>query len=94
MVENTNAQNPRRLDKLLLDLQVRITWLDIPGRVVVRKDDSGGAVGDHVGEDISWMNEAPVEKPNGDNTLFDDLIRAVERDTDEMLLWFIGYFAE
>ena len=54
--------------------------------MVMSKDDSGGAICNHIREDIAGMNQTPVEKPDRDDSLLDNLVGAIALNTDEMLL--------
>jgi len=38
--------------------------------VVVSKDNSGSAIGDHICKDIMWLNQALIEQANCDDSFF------------------------
>ena len=59
--------------------------------MIVHKNDSGGSVYNNIGKHLAGMNRAFVEKADSDHALFDNLIGAVQGDTDEILLLFTGY---
>lgn len=77
VIKYANAENFRGLFKLLLRFQIVVAGFHVARRMVVSKDDSGGAIGDYVGENIPRMNQAPIEQADCHHTFFDYLVRAV-----------------
>jgi len=56
--------NPKELSRILepaLRSKIVVTWPQIPGWMIVSKDDGGGPIGDDVSEHITRMNQAFVE---------------------------------
>ena len=90
VVKNPDAEYLGGLGELLMNGEVGIAGLGIAGWVVVGEDDGGGAVGDYIGEDFARMNLAPVEQADGYGSSLDNLVRAVHREADEMLLCLSG----
>lgn len=58
--------------------------------MIVRHDDAGGTVGDGVGEDFAWVNQAGGERADGDDALGDQAISAVKRQTNKIFLFFVA----
>src|SRR3990172_6704364 len=55
--------------------------------MVMGKDHGCRTVGDDIGEDFSWMNLTSIKQSHGDNTLLNNLIGAVEGNTDKIFLF-------
>ncbi|HWP58830.1 MAG TPA: hypothetical protein VNL14_13140 [Candidatus Acidoferrales bacterium] len=85
MVQDADAENLAGFGELFVYPQVGLARLEIAVRVAVGEDDRGGAVGDDVGENLVGVDWAFVEQADSDNALFNNFIRAVERDANEML---------
>jgi len=56
VIKDTNAQDLRRLNELILRLQVTLAGLKITRRMVMGKDDGRGSIDNHVGVYITRMN--------------------------------------
>lgn len=50
VVEDTNVENCGGLCELFVNLEVGVAGVQDAGRVIVREDDGGGAIGDDVGK--------------------------------------------
>jgi hypothetical protein len=78
LVRNADSENPGSLGELAVNLEVGVARLEFPGWVIVREDDGGGLVRDHVGEHFTRVDLALVQQTNGNGALFDDLVSAVQ----------------
>ena len=52
-------------------------------------DNTGGAIAYSFGKDFARMNQTSSERADGDDTLGDEAIGAVEREADEVFLLFV-----
>jgi len=90
MVKDTKSENLRSLGQLFVCIAVGLTGLKVAGWVIVDEDHGGGSVCDNVRKYFAGMNRALVEKANRYPPLCDNLVCAVERDADEVLLLLSG----
>ena len=68
LVQNSYAEDLGGLDKLFVNLQVGVAGLQVTGGVVVGEDDGGGPVGNDIGEDLAWVDLAPVQQADCDDS--------------------------
>ena len=62
--------------------------------MIVGDDDAGGAISNGVGKDFARMNRAAVNQADGNDADVQDLVRAVDRGAEEMLLLAVGVVAD
>src|SRR5438309_12047898 len=62
-------------------------WLQWSGRMVVRHDDAGGAVGHGVRKDFARMNGTAVNKTDGNHADVKHFVGAIDGGAKEMLLF-------
>ena len=60
----------------------------------MRHDYRGGPVGYGFGKDFARMNQASGERADGDDALGNEVISAVERETNEVFLLFVTNVAQ
>lgn len=80
--------------KSLGDFYICFTCLQIPTGVVMRNDYAGGTIGDGVGENFAWVDEAASECTDRYSTLGNQTIGTIECQTGEVFLFFVADTAQ
>src|SRR5437773_11345727 len=62
-------------------------WFQASGRMVVRHNDAGGAVGHGIGEDFARMNRTAVNETDGNHAHVQHFVGAIDGGAKEMLLF-------
>ncbi|MCL0088672.1 hypothetical protein M1N87_02520, partial [Dehalococcoidia bacterium] len=78
MVQNTESEYLPGVRQPIMHTKVGFAGLGVAGRMVVRKDHSGRAIGNDIGEDLARVNRALIEKANSDNTFLNNLICTIQ----------------
>src|SRR5262249_53715152 len=86
MVHDPDAEGFSRLFKAAGHQQVLLAWRGVPGRMVMHQEDGFGGVLDGRPEYLTGMNEAPVERPNGDPVRAYHPVLGVQRRDVEFFL--------
>lgn len=79
MINQLNAEQFACIFQPFCDFSIRLARLNTSTRVIVRHDDTSGAIGYGFGENFTRMNQASSERANGDYALGDEAVGAVER---------------
>lgn len=90
MVQNTESEYLPGVRQLIMHTKVGFAGVAVAGRMVVRKDHSGRAIGNNISEDLARVNRALIEKADSDDAFLNNLICTIQGYTDKILLLFSG----
>ena len=94
MVVQVYTKQLRYFGEPARNLVVGYWCLQTSARVVVGDDDAGGAIGDGVGEDFAWVDQASGERADGDDTLGNQAVSPIERKAYKVFLLFVADVGE
>ena len=90
MITKRNAKQLPRFCQPTGNIFISLTRLQTPARMIMRHDDTGGSVGDGVGENLARVHQAGGQRTNGHYPLGDQTIRTIQRQADKIFLLFVA----
>ena len=90
MIIKRNTKQFPRFRQPAGDIFISLTGLQAPARMIMRHDDTGRAVGDGVGENLTRVYQAGGQCADGHHPLGNQTISAVQRQADKVFLLFVA----
>ena len=94
MIKKFDIEQLAGIFKPFCDLSIRLAWLRISTRMIVRHDNTGRAIAYGFGKDFARMNQASSERADGDDAFGYEAVGAIEREANEVFLLFVTNVAQ